>query len=83
MNFFFLDNLCVVKYCYDPDSLDVAGPPPADNLCFFIASSTPAKFAVFFFADVFGVVLGRTLIVGFATSSMKSNSLFLLTLKMK
>lgn len=71
---------CVIS-SYDPDSLEVAGPDD-DNRCFFIASSTPANvaFAVFFFADVLGVVLGRTLIVGLATSSIKSNSLFLLIL---
>lgn len=47
-------------------------------------SITLAKFAVFFFADDLGVAFwARTRIVGVATSSMKSNSRFLLDLKFK
>lgn len=47
-------------------------------------SITLAKLAVFFFADDLGVAFcARTRIVGVATSSMKSNSRFLLDLKFK
>lgn len=53
------------------------------RLFFFIASKTLAKLADFFFTDDFGVVIVRcTRIVGGGTSSIKSNSKFLLALQM-
>lgn len=51
------------------------------RLFFFIASRTLAKLAVFFLAVVFDIGIGRcTRIDGDATSSIKSNSKFLLLL---
>lgn len=86
----------LIKTKIIPHTIRHDPPPPGDSLgvlpaaapgcvvsrpCFFIASMTPAKLAVFFLAEPLGVEFwARTRIVGAATSSIKSKSLFLVGL---